>query len=227
LPDEKLGILAAQINYYPLPKLTITGVYIPYFVPAFQMQGIPLPPRTLGNSEYAFKFSARSIAGCDFSVSYFKGRDDSPNMYGQYQNMKTFGADFIGTFREIAFWAEGAHTKPATGNSIYEVVAGAEYTFKNDLYLMGQFYHGDFFGISGNSGMAVLRYPSTSETHTTQLTLAYNPKNDLFIVFPELSWSLADGISLKLGFLYIKGNLTNALFGQVKNQALFQINYNF
>jgi len=90
IPEERLGVPALRIKYYPITNLTLTGVLIPYFVPALETSEAELPEKKLKNSEHAFKLTAQSIMGCDFSASYFKGKEDYPWIDGQYRDVTEF-----------------------------------------------------------------------------------------------------------------------------------------
>lgn len=226
IPEERLGVTAIRIKYFPLANLALTCVLIPYFVPALEVPGVVLPEKKLGNSEYAFKLMAQSIIGCDFSVSYFKGKEDYPWINGQYRDVKIYGGDVIGTIWEMALWIEGAYTMPDIGDSSFQIAAGGEYTSGNDLYCMGQFYHINYPNANENYLIAVLRYPFM-DIHTLQLGMAYETESEVFIVFPEINISLADATSLKIGGIYISEQAGGSLLSQIKNMALIELEYYF
>ena len=75
-PEEKLGVSALRLKFYPSSNLIFTGFLIPYFVPAYKDSSSILPKKILKNSEQAFKLTAQSVLGCDLSVSYFNGKED-------------------------------------------------------------------------------------------------------------------------------------------------------
>ncbi len=155
---EKLPVWAMKLDYY-FDDWEVTGVYIPAFVPAEippEMMGdFPAPPpppgmtivvdplveqlpeMTLDNAEYAFKI-ATSIPRVDMSLSYFKGREDSPQIWIEqtqdpedptiihliphavYPWIDVIGADaiasvpidFIKEDEEIGVWLEMAYFIP-------------------------------------------------------------------------------------------------------------------
>ncbi len=225
IPEEKLGVSAIRAKYYPLSNLTLTGVIIPYFVPAFEDSGTVLPEKTLENSEHAFKITAQSIRGWDFSASYFKGKEDYP-LNGHYRDVNIYGGDVIGTIWEIALWAEGAYTKPKGGDSYYQIVAGGEYTFDNDLYVLGQFYHRNYPDAKENYLMSVLRYPFR-DIHTLQFGMAYETKNEILIGFPEVTLSLADAVSLALSCVFVEGDVKGTFMSQMKDRIFLKVKYSF
>ncbi|MCK4235194.1 hypothetical protein KAX75_12255 [candidate division WOR-3 bacterium] len=226
IPEEKLGVSAMRIKYYPVTNLALTGILIPYFVPALEVPGVSLPEKTLENSEYALKLAVQSIMGCDFSASYFKGKEDYPWINGQYRDVEIYGGDAIGTIREIALWAEVAYAQPEEGDSYYEVAVGGEYTFGNDLYFMSQLYHRSYPENKENYLMTVVRYPFW-DVHTLQLGLAYETENEIFITFPEITLSLADAVSLKIGGMYISEQEKGSLLNQIKNMLFLELTYCF
>lgn len=226
IPEERLGVTALRMKYYPLTNLILTGVYIPYFVPALEMPGVTLPDKNLKNSEYAFKVTAQSIIGWDLSASYFKGKEDYPWITSQYRDVNIYGGDVIGTIGEVALWAEGAYTDPKIGNSYYQIAAGGEYTFGNDLYFMGQYYHRNYPDAKEHYLMSVLRYPFRN-IHTLQFGMAYETENEIFIFYPEVTLSLADAVSLVLSAIFIEGNLEGTFLSQMKDRIFLKVEYSF
>ena len=225
IPEEKLGVSALRFKYYPTTNLSLTGVLIPYFVPALETPEAVLPEKTLDNSEQAFKLTAQSIMGCDFSASTFNGKEDYPSN-GYYRDVNIYGGDVIGTVWEIALWAEGAYTKPKGGDSSYQIVAGGEYTFDNDLYVLGQFYHRNYPEAKENYAMSVLRYPFR-DIHMLQLGMAYETENEILIGFPEVTLSLADAASLVLSGVFVEGDVADTFLSQIKNRLFVKLEYSF
>lgn len=226
IPEERLGVMAIRAKYYPINNFTITGVIIPYFVPAFKMSAVELPEKKLKNSEYAFKVTAQSIIGCDISASCFIGKEDYPWTNGEYRDVEIFGGDIIGTIGEVALWAEGAYTRPDVGDSYFQIAAGGEYTFGNDLYFMGQFYHRNYTDTKENYFMAVLRFPFM-DIHTLQLGAAYETENSILIIYPEIKISLSDAASLILSGIYVNGDVAETFMSQLKNRIFIKLEYTF
>ena len=226
IPEERLGVTALRMKYYPLTNLILTGVYIPYFVPALEMPGVILPEKNLKNSEFAFKLTAQSLWGWDISASYFRGKEDYPWINAQYRDVEIYGGDVIGTIGEIALWVEGAYTKPKGEDSYHQIAAGGEHTFWNDLYFMGQVYHRNYPDIQENYLMAVLRYPFR-DIHTLLFGMAYGIENEIFIVFPEMTLSLADVASFSISTILTKGNLAGTFMSQLKDRIFVKLEYSF
>lgn len=224
IPEERIGVTAMRLKYYPLDNFVLTGVYIPYFIPALETSA--LPEKTLKNSEYAFKLTAQSIMGSDFSVSYFKGKEDYPWINGKYRDVQIFGGDLIGTIGEAALWAEGAYSEPDTGDSYYQIIAGGEYTFENDLYCLGQFYHRNYTDAKENCLMGVLRYPFM-DIHELQFGMAYETENKIFIFFPEVTLSLTDAASLAISSVFYKGDTAGSFISQIKDMISVELEYSF
>lgn len=232
LPEERLGVASFKVDYYPISHLSLTGVYIPYFLPALRKLAlldtlieIPLPPRTPGNSEYALKANLQSILGSDISLSYFKGMDDFPSLKG-YQQIRVYGGDLITTLAGFTFWAEGAYKTPEDGDSTLDIAAGGEYTFGNNLYLMGQFYRGDMVDFRGDFFMAVGRYP-IFDRDTLELGIAYEATNKTYIFLPKVILSLADAFSITLSSVLIKAKPEEGILNQLRNVAILEISYSF
>ncbi len=226
LPDEKLGVSAMRLKFYPSSNLIFTGVLIPYFVPAYKDSSSIIPEKTLENCEQAFKLTAQSILGCDLSVSYFNGKEDFPDDNDQYQNVSIYGGDIIGTIGGIALWAEGAYSEPENNDSYYQIVTGGEYTFDNDLYFMSQFYHRNYPESTENYLMNVLRYPFR-DIHTFQLGMLYEIENEVLAFFPEFNFSLAEDVSLIFSSIFIEGDAEGTFLNQMKEKIFFEMEYCF
>ncbi len=226
IPEDRLGVTAFQLKYYPVNNLIFRGVYIPYFIPALEVPDVPLPEKNLKNSEYALKLTAQSIMGFDLSASYFKGKEDIPRTNGCYRDVQIYGADFIGSIGEVALWAEGGYSVPDTGKDSYEITAGGEYTFGDDLYFMMQCYH-------INSGltreyylMSVLRYP-IMDLHTLQLGFACEPEKKIYVFYPEVTLSPDDALSIALSGIYVNGDTEETFMSFIRNRIFIKLEYFF
>ncbi len=226
LPDEKLGVSALRLKFYPSSNLIFTGVLIPYFVPAYKDSSSIIPEKTMENCEQAFKLTVQSILGCDLSISYFNGKEDFPDENNQYQDVKIYGGDIIGTIGGMALWTEGAYSESEDNDLYYQIVTGGEYTFDNDLYLMSQFYHRNYFEQKENYLMNVLRYPFF-DIHELQFGMLYEIENEIFAIFPELNFSLAEDVSLILSGIFIEGDASGTFFGQMKEKLFIKMGYCF
>jgi hypothetical protein len=225
-PEEKLGATALRVKYYPLANLSLTGVYLPYFVPTLEVPGVALPEKNLKNSEYACKLTTQSIIGCDLSASYFKGREDYPWITGEYREVEIIGGDIIGTFSEIALWAEGAYNLPEGGDEYYQIAVGGEYTFGDDLYCLAQYYHRNYENIQEHYIMTVLRYPFL-DIHTLQLGMAYETENNIIIIYPEATYSLADAANIVLSGIFVQGEAAGTFMSGLKDKIYFKVEYSF
>ena len=226
IPEEKLGVTALRLKYYLLTNIILTGVYIPYFMPALEVPGIALPEKNLENSEYACKLTAQSIIGCDLSASYFKGREDYPWITGEYREVDIFGGDIIGTFSEIALWAEGAYNLPEGGDEYYQIAVGGEYTFGDDLYCLAQYYHRNYENIQEHYIMTVWRYPFP-DIHTLQLGMAYETENNIIIIYPEATYSLADAANIVLSGIFIQGEAAGTFMSGLQDKIYLKVEYSF
>ena len=74
--------------------------------------------------------------------------------------------------------------------------------------------------------MGVVRYPF-GDIHTLLLGVAYETENKIFIVFPEVSLSLADAASLVIGGIFVKGDVAGTFMSQMKDRIFLKIEYSF
>ena len=146
---EHLGSNAINASYY-FGDYTINGIYIPTFTPAVLPTGnfasalspsmdlptgmilsklsdtVILPGNKLSeSSQYALKISS-NLFDYDYSISYYKGRDDLPlsnkviitpvDEFGSvnieteliYPEIQVIGMDFAGSILDVGVWGEGA-----------------------------------------------------------------------------------------------------------------------
>ena len=146
---EHLGANAINASYY-FGDYTINSIYIPIFTPAVSPTGnfasalspsmelptgmvlnelsdkILLPENKISEaSQFAFKVTS-NLFDYDYSVSYYKGRDDLPlpskviitpvdtlgtvniGMELIYPEMQVLGMDLAGSLFDVGVWAEGA-----------------------------------------------------------------------------------------------------------------------
>ena len=226
LPYEKLGVSALRLKSYPSSNLIFTGVLIPYFVPVYKDSSSIIPEKTMENCEQAFKLTVQSVFGCDLSISYFHGKEDYPDENDRYQDVNIYGGDIIGTIGGMALWAEGAYSEPEFNDPYFQIVAGAEYTFDNDLYFMSQFYHRNYFEQKEYYLMNVLRYPFL-DIHELQLGMLYEIENEVLAIFPELNFSLAEDVSLILSGIFIEGDVEGTFLEQMKDKIFLKVEYCF
>lgn len=162
IDDQRFGAMAARATYN-FSGAALTGIWLPYFRPSKQ----PLPPipgiayseTVPGGSEFAFKLE-QSGGAMDWSVSYFHGFDQSPDisiggpMPGgmvlslQHHRIRVLGADAATTAGRFGLRAEAAYTwteddaglNPFVKNPFFYGVAGGDRTFFDYLNINLQYF---------------------------------------------------------------------------------------
>ena len=152
--DRRLGTTAVRASYY-LGDLSVAGVWLPEF--RGHEFALPAPPpgvtflreasRWPGN-QWALRVEQTGRA-VDWSVSYFRGRDTSPDLSAalgadgapairlSHHRVRVLGGDMTANLGRFGLRAEGAYVKtedadgtdPFTKNPFVFVVAGADRTF--------------------------------------------------------------------------------------------------
>jgi len=152
--DRRLGTMAVRASYY-LGDLSVTGVWLPEF--RGHEFALPAPPpgvtflrgaqRWPGN-QWALRLEQTGRA-VDWSVSYFRGRDTSPDLSAalgaegapairlSHHRVRVLGGDIAANLGRFGLRAEGAYVRtddaggadPFTKNPFVFVVAGADRTF--------------------------------------------------------------------------------------------------
>jgi len=293
-----LGSNSMKLTYY-FGDLTLTGVYIPVFIPAvlpssdwssaltpaFSLpagmsvqnfsDSIILPENNPEESSmYAAKIAGK-LFNYDLSVSYFHGRDDLPlvnrievtptgastvNAVAEmlYPKMQVIGADLAGAVCNIGVWAEGARfvneevgmetftvgVGTQTGIALseeayFKYVFGFDYTFKNGLYINGQYLHG-FVHERGKDNledyfMAGIEKKFFNDELKIKIGCGAEVKdfdkvkdNMAVMTMPEVSYYPVDNTEITLGAYLINGKDTTA-FGKVKDndEIYLKFKYNF
>ncbi|MGB8658522.1 MAG: hypothetical protein WCE90_12180 [Candidatus Zixiibacteriota bacterium] len=177
-----------------------------------------------------------------------------------YPRMNILGLDMAGSLAKVGIWSEaalffpervklttdlsalgmGTVTSMALDNNPYiKYVLGADYTFKNNIYINGQYVHGIFYERgSGNLEdylMGRVEWKNSDETiKLTPITVCAEVKdtkdiknNYALVYWPEISYYPANS-ELTLGVRFIDGKSTTT-FGRLngKNEIYLEIKYSF
>ena len=67
----------------------------------------------------------------------------------------------------------------------------------------------------------------TRRIESFQIGVAYEFDNEFAIVYPELSFSFGDAISLVLSGIANKGDAAGTFMGQIKDKILVKLEYSF
>lgn len=210
----KLPVYAMNLDYYVDDNWKLTGVYLPFFVPALEaVPGQPQievlkPATTLKNGEVALKISAMGLRGADFSVSYFRGKEDLPTPILQpgqppkayFRDVQIFGADLATTVGEVGVWAELAYNLPKGGDAYYQGIIGADYGLENGLILVGQYFHHN--KDKESTVLVLLGANQIVGLYEWRAGVVYNLNVKSFMLNPEISYSLASSTVLTLGVRY-------------------------
>ena len=156
--DRRLGTTAVRASYY-LGDVSLTGVWLPEF--RAHEFSLPAPPgvwfvrdapRWPGN-QWALR-AEQTGRTVDWSVSYFKGRDTSPDLdVGagairlSHHRLRVLGGDMAANLGRFGLRAEAAYVRtedtdgldPSVKNPFVFVVAGADRTFGGLLNVNAQY----------------------------------------------------------------------------------------
>src|SRR5688572_10918868 len=147
--DRRLGTTAVRASYY-LGDLSVTGVWLPEF--RAHEFSLPAPPSGVSflhdaprwpGTQWALRMEQTGRA-IDWSVSYFKGRDTSPDLDVvagairlSHHEVRVMGGDMTANLGRFGLRAEAAYVRtddaagrdPFIKNPFVFVVAGADRTF--------------------------------------------------------------------------------------------------
>lgn len=264
----KVPSFALKASYY-LGDNTITGVWIPFFEPALFPKGgivssfgflpgrVEKPKNSFTNGMFGLKFSG-TASNLDYSLSYFKGFDNIPipiefdPMIGivmGFPEVEVLGFDFAGEFASVGFWVEAAMFFPEeiilgadvllSDDPYLKYTIGLDYTFKNGVYLEGQYIRGlsNERGVSGLTSLLLVRVEKKffNNNLTLALTSGLSAKNidktDEGLgtgLMPEISYRPISGLELKLRVYILDGKKGNS-FGNMKDhdQISFSVKQSF
>lgn len=167
--DRRLGTTAARASYY-LGDVSVTGLWLP----EFRGHRFPLPPPPAGlrftpdapewpGDQWAVRVEQTGRA-VDWSVSYFRGRDLSPDLGVQavrdgsgpvgtvrlsHHPLRIVGADMAASLGRFGLRAEGAYvdTEDSTGRDPYTknpfvfLVVGSDRTLREHLNVNVQYLY--------------------------------------------------------------------------------------
>ena len=264
--EAKIPSPALKASYY-LGDSTITGVWVPLFEPALLPRGgtafflgqvparVEVPKKTFENGMFALKLSG-TVFNLDYSLSYFKGFDDIPIEFDNsdrlemgFPEMQVAGFDFAGEFRSVGFWGEMALFFPEEIKSGPDVILpddpylkytfGADYTFKNGIYLEAQYVHG-FFTEKGRGNLSdflIGKIERKFLNDDLKLELSggleakeANSIKDSYgtLLGPEISYRPMDNLELAMG-AYLFGGKSGTLLGSLKDQdqIYFEATFSF
>ncbi|MCK4385085.1 MAG: hypothetical protein KAW52_02355, partial [candidate division Zixibacteria bacterium] len=178
-----------------------------------------------------------------------------------YPRMQVVGLDMAGAIGDVGIWAEGALFFPEKvemmtiiptqsgmisqkstaleDQGYFKYVVGGDYTFKNGLYVNGQFLHG-FYHERGKDNLEdyfMLGFEKKFLNDELKITLAGGTEIKKFddlkdnyatIIFPEISYYPLDNTEILLGVYLIDGKETTN-FGRVKenDEAYLKVKYSF
>ena len=74
--------------------------------------------------------------------------------------------------------------------------------------------------------MSVARCPFR-DIHTLQLGMAYETENEVFVLFPEVTLSQADAVSLTLSGIFMDGDVSGTFMNQLKERLFLKLEYSF
>ncbi len=163
-----------------------------------------------------------------------------------YQRVNKIGLATASTFRGIGLWTETAYVLPhkieemdQPGNILFSMnepyfqnVAGANYSFENDIYLEGQYvYYGNGSLISpyvqhnagekvdpGNYLMVYSSY-TFDQIHTLELTAIDNLQDASFILMPQYTYAINQVTDISLKAVLFFGD-AGTEFGVLKDKSL-------
>lgn len=189
-------------------------------------------------------YQLKSGAGrFDISAVYSRSRLTQTGLFGaSVQTHDLYGFNLEGDLRGMGIRTEiAAHRLDYSENLKYEYIIGADYTFKNSLYLLTEFYHSDLGAKPGQTGFDdYLFYYSGERKSLNQnyfFGLAMYPLGDLLdisafgiinlddksaVVAPQLMYRIFQDVEISVLGSWFAGDATDE-FGYQKFAARFRI----
>ena len=186
------------------------------------------PEANLSNTQGGLKLTKRGLVGVDISISGYHGRDklvaiderktsgsvsyvpgtppqvDSlATVYFFYPQVNRYGLDMIGSAGGVGLWLELVQNQYHKDqfNDNLSIVAGADYKFSSDLYLVMQGMVIEARDATLDDVQALMLHLTRPvfNFHEIELTGMYDFQNDSYLVQPQLNFSFADAVTLGFG----------------------------
>lgn len=220
---------------------------------------------SLGKMEYALNFTKRNVKGYDLSLSYFNGYEDLPSITSDidavgkklviigneydtigssnktaelnigYKETQGIGLNAIGSISNIGVWSEVNYQVNEDDEKTTDIVLGSDYTFKNDLYTVGQLIHRSYkdYIIKRKDMNYLLLHGDKPfrQIHTIKTNIIYDLGIGNYMLNPEMTFSISNNLNLDLGTV-ITGDKESSdsysLFNMMSEEkTYFELSYNF
>jgi len=233
---SKIGVLAANLDFF--------------FGDNSSLNIITAPGSNFDHMKYGFRI--KSTAGrYEYSFSAIRDNSDDAALLNIPERLQ-LGADFSGeVFNDVGFFGEAAVSNPRyagmemseTDSAYVQFCTGFDYTFKNGLYLLGEYYYngsgekdrsdydlgaftrltgGVMSGLSRNYVSVVISYP-LQDNYTLRLIGLLNADDISCAIVPELEYSFHQNISVRLNSNMYIGSSSRTEFGGLINKISVSI----
>lgn len=174
----------------------------------------------------------QNLAGFDVAAIGAVARQRRGPLDADRQQRVLAGGNLSGQLFGLGIWGEGAWNRWERDENYFQVLAGADYTLADGLYLIGEYYFNgpgrsgadayrlaDWLRLLGEEGENLGRhygfggaqYPLTDLVTGAVYGLA-NTSDGSAVLFPWIDWSLSDEVVVSLvGYLPVGGD--NSEFG--------------
>jgi len=232
--SPKIGVLAANLDFF--------------FGENSSFNIIAAPGSNFDNMKYGFRL--KSTAGrYEYSFSAVRDKSDDAALLNLPERIQ-LGSDFSGEiFEGIGFFGEAALSNPRypgmefsdTDSAYAQFCTGFDYTFKNGLYVLGEYYYnglgendhknydltaftrltgGVMSGLAENYFSAVVSYPFLNDYTCTLIGLV-NPGDISCALVPELEYAFHQNILVKLNSNLYLGSSSRTELGGLVNKISF------
>ncbi|HEC78400.1 MAG TPA: hypothetical protein ENI34_04565 [candidate division WOR-3 bacterium] len=248
--------------------LTLRNLTDSITMPAYNPEESSTVGIKAANKIFGFDFSFSYVYGRDYLPLANKIVFTPTSVPGEvdihselvFPRMHILGMDMAGSIIDIGIWAEAAVFFPkeiemvidlsALGMGIQDSIAladdpyvkyviGADYTFKNGIYINGQYLHG-FVHERGEGNLAdyfIFSIEKKFFNEELKITTGGGAEiedfsdfknNYAYIFSPEIGYYPIDNTEIKIGIMLIDGT-DNTTFGRVKesDEVYLKVNYSF
>lgn len=192
--ESREGIDALQARYYFQNNKDITAVV-----------GLR---DNVDDPQQAIKFTKRRWQGFDLSFSLFSGQQLEEFKANNYPEVVKAGFDLrgdigrknIGIFSEIVY----SDFKKDFFNNSLETVIGFDYKFKNNLYLLAQYFYREKIRNDLDNSRIITIHAERPfwQFHSWDADLLYDLNSKFFVFRPKIIYSLAEGLEIEVGAIF-------------------------
>jgi len=203
------------------------------FYPDFnwQLTGVLTKHAEIEDLQAAVQLIRRRWRGYDLTFSLFSGNSlnniSLPRQDIFYPEVNKVGFDFKGDFstKDIGLFSEFVYSDYQVSwlENTNELIIGMDYKFKNNLYLLGQYYYQELPLTQAEANqLLILRAERPfAYFHNWEINLISDLKEGMSIIRPKFIFSLNEGLELEAGAVFKVNQKRESSLNQLNQELVY------